>query len=140
MRLSPARTPHPAALLAASVLLTGCSLSGHAGNAQTDRQADTLASAISYPVQSSAQGWADAARWTSLGQSERFAVLEVRDMPSSARLEPSAEIVILIHQPRSEAGLIVTEAVTACYQIVFNAYGAMGTSRTGCPEDARPDR
>lgn len=121
-------------LVAAPVLLVA---SCAEGNSTTDRQAQTLADAISYPRQSSAEGFGRAALSTNLGRTPAFSVLEARDVPAAEPKDVSAHLVFRIHYEGSESGWTKTDPVTACYSVDFNYYGVVGTAdRTTCPENA----
>lgn len=122
-----------AMVVGGGLLLASCA----AGNAETDRQAATLANAISWPRQDSAAGFARAALATSLGKSSGFSVLEARDLDAPQLTDPMAHLVIRIHHEGSESGFSRTDPVTACYSLDFNYYGIIGTpDRITCPDNA----
>lgn len=115
----------------------GCSV--HAGNEETDRIADTVAVAISYPRQTSAEGFARASLATAAGHDGRLVVLEVEELKAEELTDPIARLVWRVHLPGSESGWVRSEPVTACYDVVFNRYGNVGKpSRRRCPQDATP--
>ncbi|HET9139064.1 hypothetical protein [Actinophytocola sp.] len=115
------------------VLLAGCA----PGNAETDRQADTLGVAIGYPRQSSAMGFARAALATTLGRSENFSVLEAKDFDATGPQDPKARLVIRIHQPGGQSRFGYRDPVNACYELTFNYYGMIGKpDRINCPAGA----
>jgi hypothetical protein len=123
-------------VLCCGALMAGCAASP-AGTRETDRQAETLAVAISWPRQSSAAGFARAALATTLGRSPHFSVLEVRDRDASKPEDPKAHLVIRIYQPGSEEGFASVDPVTACYSMDFNYYGIIGEpDRITCPDNA----
>lgn len=115
----------------------GCAL--HAGSAETDRIADTVAVAISYPRQTSAEGFARASLSTAAGHDGRLAVLELEELTAEDPTDPIARLVWRVHVPGAESGWVKPEPVTACYEVVFNRYGNVGKpSRRRCPDDATP--
>jgi hypothetical protein len=123
------------ALLAAGLVLTGCA---GEGTAETGREAETLAEAISRPPQHSAEGYARAALATR-GQSRGFSVLEVTELDAAEPTDPSAYLVIRIHHDGFHGMWSYTEPVTACYSMSFNHDGiVVPPTWTACPEDARP--
>lgn len=124
----------------AVLALTACA---HPGDAETDRQAETLATAISYPRQPDAAGFARAALATTLGKSGNFAVLLAREVPHGVDVaERTAQLMIRIHQPALEPSGFFGRSRPArdvCYEMNFNYHGIMGRpARTGCPKDATP--
>jgi hypothetical protein len=119
-------------LSCAGLLLASCSSAP--GDSETDRQAQTLADAISYPHQEDAAGFVRAAMATNLGKSGDFVVLEAKDLPHSAAEDPMAHMVWRIHRDAVDAGFNGTPAVDACYSVEFNYHGASsGPSRVDCP-------
>lgn len=119
------------------LLLSACA----EGTSETDRQARTLADAISHPRQLTAAGFAQAALATQLGQSaESFSILEFTDRKVSDISDPLAHLVIQIRHSSLDSTTLHggrSEAVTACYGLDFNYYGIMGEpKRTVCPENA----
>ncbi|GAA2796431.1 hypothetical protein [Crossiella cryophila] len=130
-------------LLPALGLLLALTACAHPGTTETDRQADTLATAIGYPRQSDAAGFARAALATSLGRSADFAVLVAREVPHGLDpMEQTAHLVIRIHEDaREPSGIFGSRkpALDACYELNFNYYGIIGKpERTPCPKDAKP--
>ncbi|MCK2244515.1 MULTISPECIES: hypothetical protein [unclassified Crossiella] len=122
------------------LVLTACA---HPGDTETDRQAGTLATAISYPRQSDAAGFARAALATNLGKSADFAVLVAREVPHGLDTnEQTAHLVIRIHRDAQEpSGILGSRkpALDACYEMNFNYYGIIGEpDRTACPKVATP--
>ncbi|MCP3804612.1 hypothetical protein NLX83_35610 [Allokutzneria sp. A3M-2-11 16] len=121
------------------MLLTSCS--SPPGDAETDRQANTLASAISYPRQDSAAGFARAALAVWKGNGAQLAVLDMQEIPRTD-LDPAkqfAHLVIRIHRPAPEAPKFGPriEALNACYGMDFNFYGIIGEpERISCPDKA----
>lgn len=123
-----------AVLLVAGSLLAGCA---REGTDETDRQAETLANAISYPRQYSAEGFARAALATPLGQSEGFTLLEATDFDAAETGDRLARLVIRIHKPGTDSGWNATEPVTVCYGMDFSYYGIIGApAEVDCPADA----
>jgi hypothetical protein len=119
-------------------LLASCgTFTEAAGTRETDRQAKTLADAISYPRQESAAGFARAALATNLGRNPGFSVLEARELEAKELTDPLAHLVIRIHQ---EAGSgPYDKPLTACYSMDFNYYGIIDEpSRVNCPDDSTP--
>ncbi|WP_086829200.1 hypothetical protein [Allokutzneria sp. NRRL B-24872] len=127
-------------LVGAAVLLTSCSTPP--GDAESDRQADTLATAISYPRQDSAMNLARAALsvWKGHGG---LAVLEAREIPVPDRnpTKTFAHLVIRVHRPAVEPVMFAPrkEELNACYAMDFNYYGIVDKpTRTSCPGTATP--
>ncbi|GAA4011374.1 hypothetical protein GCM10022247_37210 [Allokutzneria multivorans] len=122
------------------MLLTSCS--APPGDATTDRQAVTLADAISYPRQDSAMDFARAALAVWKGDG-KLAVLEVKEIPVPDR-SPSkqfARLVIRIHRPAVEPVMFSPRKpeLNACYGMDFNYYGIIGEpERVSCPATATP--
>lgn len=117
--------------------LVGCAR--HEGNAETDRIAETVAVAISYPQQTSAEGFARAALATAAGQDGRLAVVGVEPMAAQDPLDPIARLVWRIHLPGTESGWVTSAPVTACYDVAFNRYGNVAEpARRRCPGGATP--
>ncbi|MGW0516029.1 hypothetical protein [Crossiella sp. NPDC003009] len=134
------RTSRLVPVVCAVLALAACA---QPGDSETDRQADTLATAISYPRQPDAAGFARAALATTLGKSESFAVLVARDVPHGVDAsERTAQLVIRIHQPALEPSGVFGRSRPArdvCYEMNFNYHGIMGKpQRTACPKDAVP--
>ncbi|MET9260136.1 hypothetical protein [Amycolatopsis sp. NPDC004079] len=109
-----------------------------AGDAETDRQSDTLADAIAYPRQADAAGFARAALATPLGRSNGFGVLEATDLPHDGPRDPMARLVWRIHHERSDTGWnLGSGTFDACYRVEFDYYGtSSGPSRITCPANA----
>jgi hypothetical protein len=127
----------PRVVAAACAVLLMASCSTTAGDAETDRQSETLAEAISYPRQADAAGFARAALTTSLGKSGSFAVLEATDLAHQGPQEPMARLVWRIHRDAYDDKVTRIEALDACYSVEFNYYEASsGPSRTTCPDNA----
>lgn len=117
-------------IVSAGLLVAGCA----AGNKETDREANTIAVAISHPRQNTAVGFANAALATSLGETPDFSVIEMRDVKAETLTDPLAHLVIRIHH--EPAGPDWGDPVTACYNVEFNYYGIIGEpSRTTCPDN-----
>ncbi|WP_409463201.1 hypothetical protein [Amycolatopsis sp. GA6-003] len=109
-----------------------------AGNAETDRQSDTLTDAIGYPRQADAAGFARAALATPLGRSNGFGVLEITDLPHDDPRDPMARLVWRIHHEVPDTDWNVGSATfDACYRVEFDSYGtSSGPSRITCPANA----
>jgi hypothetical protein len=123
-------------VLAAGVVLAGCTAQS---TAETDRQADTLSVAISWPRQYSAEGYARAALATRLGRSPGFSVLEVTEFDPADLSGQTAHLVIRIHEDGAQGMVDDIEPLTVCYAMDFNYYGVMDTPKeVGCPEGAQP--
>ncbi|MEV4314121.1 hypothetical protein [Actinocrispum sp. NPDC049592] len=123
--------------MAACLLVASCTASTE-GNDETDRQAATLADAISFPRQSSAAGFARAAlaAWKS---DSALSVLEMTELDASKQEDPLAHLVIRIHRDADDAGPRHHDELNACYGMDFNYWGIIGKpDRTGCPENAVP--
>ncbi|GLZ41105.1 hypothetical protein Acsp05_47290 [Actinokineospora sp. NBRC 105648] len=118
-----------------ALALAGCA----EGTSQTDREADTIALAVSYPRQSSAAGFARAVLGSPPAPSSERAILEMRELDARAPQDPLAHLVFRIHHDGVESGWSKTDPVTACYAADFNYYGAIGEpKRVDCPENAVP--
>lgn len=110
-----------------------------AGDAETDRQSDTLALAIGYPRQADAAGFARAALATTLGRSGDFSVLEAKDLEHDSLNVPMARLVWRIHRDEFQSDWNSRPAFDACYRVEFDYYGASsGPYRIRCPEHAVP--
>ncbi|MFJ1767090.1 hypothetical protein ACIOD2_42640 [Amycolatopsis sp. NPDC088138] len=110
-----------------------------AGDANTDREATTLAEAIASPRQPSALRYARAALDTPFGRSPRFSVLEARDLPVNGPTEVSTHLLFRIHHEGTESGWTSTDPVTACYTADFSYQGLDDLPhRVDCPPDAAP--
>lgn len=128
---------HAGLLSALLFSVLGCAV--HDGNAETDRIAETVAVAISYPQQTSAEGFARASLATAAGHDGRLVVLELEELTAEEPTDPIARLVWRVHLPGTESGWVRSDPVTACYDVVFNRYGNVGKpSRRGCPDDATP--
>ena len=135
------RLPGAVVAVCAPLLITACAaLPTAAGTAETDRQSQTLADAISYPRQEDAAGFARAALATTLGKTPSFSVLEATDLPHSATTDPMARLVWRIHYFTTPAGPgDDPEPADACYRVEFTYYGpSSGPSRIDCPARAVP--
>jgi hypothetical protein len=124
----------------AGLLLTSCSGVGR-DYAETNRQSETLATAISYPRQEDAAGFARAVLDTNLGrQTGVFSVLEATDLEHHGPEDPMARLVWRIHQDAYDRGWgRHQEAWDACYLVEFNYYGpTRGPELIECPADATP--
>jgi hypothetical protein len=120
----------------ASLLLASCAA---AETEVTDQQAKTVADAISYPRQTSAEGLARAALATHLGKTPDFSVLEARDIDAKGPTDPMAHLVFRIHRDGSDSGWNRVDPVTACYGVDFGHDGVIGTpERIPCPDNAVP--
>ncbi|SDM54908.1 hypothetical protein [Allokutzneria albata] len=123
------------------MLLTSCS--APAGDEATDRQAKTLATAISYPRQDSAAGFARAALAVWKGHGTQLAVLEMQEIPVPDQnpAKRFARLVIRIHRPAKDPVMFGsrTEELNACYSMDFNFYGIIDEpERVSCPDKATP--
>jgi hypothetical protein len=116
-------------------VLAACGVTN--GDAETDRQSNTLAEAISYPHQPDAAGFARAALATTLGRSGSFSVLEAKDLDHKNPNDPMAHLVWRIHRPTADSKTHPVPAFDACYTVEFNYYGpTSGPSRATCPDNA----
>ncbi|WP_436496999.1 hypothetical protein [Actinokineospora sp. HUAS TT18] len=114
---------------------TACGVTA-AGDAETDRQSETLADAISYPRQPDAAGLARAALATPLGKGGTFSVLEARDLDHKGPEDPMALLVWRIHRDKLDAKGN-DKGFDACYTVEFDFYGpSSGPSRIDCPDNA----
>ena len=117
----------------------GCSGRLAPGNRETDRIANVVSDAISYPRQDSAAGYARAALATRAGQDGRLRVLAIEELKAGKLGDPLGRLVFLIHLEGSEAGWTISRPVTACYKAEFSFYGVVGSPRRMvCPRDATP--
>lgn len=127
------------AMVAALAAVSSCTSSAKLGTAETDRQAQTLAEAISWPRQHSAAGFARAALATTLGRTPAFAVLEMKDLHAPTLTDPLAHLVIGIHHPATDEKSGRTDEVLACYRMRFNYHGIIGAPESiECPQNALP--
>lgn len=127
------------AVLAVATAMAAVSSCASSGTAETDRQAQTLADAISWPRQHSAAGFARAALATTLGRSTAFAVLEMKDLHAPTLTDPLAHLVIRLHYPPTDGKFGRTDEVLACYRMHFNYHGIIGAPESiKCPENALP--
>lgn len=127
--------------LSAVLLVVGCGSTQllTPGNEETDRVAQVVSDAISYPRQDSAMGYARAAAATAAGQDGRLTVVEVTELAAEELSDPFAELTFLVHLEGSTSGFTKTDPVTACYHAEFGFYGLVGSpNRTHCPENASP--
>lgn len=90
------------------------------------RQADTIATAVAWPRQSSAAGLTRAVLATNLGKSGGVIVVESTELYGDTPDDPMARLVLRFDRPAEQNVFFPDEAVTACYELVFNVYGAMG--------------
>lgn len=119
------------------VALASCSMA--AGNASTDREAETMVNRLSFPRQKSADGLVRAARGTSAGtMSGNSVVVEAEELRADKIEDPFARLVFKFHHEGSQSGFISSDPITACYEAEFNFYGVIGKAhRTSCPEGAK---
>lgn len=116
-------------------MVSGCSGSAP-GNAETDRQARTLAEAVSFPRQTSAAGYEQALWATPRARSRGFDVLDAVDVRAKSLTDVSAKLLVLIHEDEQGQGFQHIAAVTACYRMLFNYYGVVGEpQRVACPKE-----
>lgn len=121
--------------LAMVAALASCSTAP--GNDETDRVATTVATAISYPRQDSADGFIRAALDTTAAKDSRLTVVDAEEIHARELVDPLARLVFRIHLEGSESGFFRTDPITACYETEFNFYGMMGSpQRTTCPAGA----
>lgn len=105
------------------------------GSGETDRVASTVAHAISWPRQESADGLLRAAVATAAGQDGRLAVLVAEPLEAPDLEDPLAHLVLRVHLEGTQSGWTTTDPVTACYDADFTWYGIVGEpSRTRCPD------
>ena len=127
--------------LSAVLLVVGCGSTQLVapGNEETDRVAQVVSDAISFPRQESAMGYARAAAATTAGQDGQLTVVEVTELTAEELSDPFAELTFLVHLEGSTSGFTETDPVTACYRAEFGFYGLVGSpDRTHCPENASP--
>lgn len=130
-----------ALLGAALLLLAGCQddAADLPGNDETDRIAQVVSDAISYPRQETAMDYARAAAETTAGQDGRLAVIDVEELDAGDRTEPFVRLTYRIHLEPQNAGWISDEPVTACYVAELGFEGlADSPERVSCPQRARP--
>ncbi|MBO9520301.1 MAG: hypothetical protein J7518_02085 [Nocardioidaceae bacterium] len=116
----------------------GLSLPGSAPRAdETDRIAETVATAVGYPRQSSADGFARAAQATAAARDGRLAVVESTALTARDALDPLARLVFRIHLAGTGDGFGEQPEVTYCYRAEFNRYGVVDEPvRVDCPPGA----
>ena len=120
-------------------LAAGCSGAPPPGNAETDRIAEVVSRAISYPRQDSAAGYARAALATRAGQAGTLRLVAIEELKAGEPTDPLGRLVFLVHLERSESGFVASPAVSACYAATFHYYGAIGSPRRiACPRGATP--
>jgi hypothetical protein len=119
------------------VSLASCSMA--AGDAATDREAETMVNRLSFPRQESADGLVRAARGTSAGtMSGNSVVVEAEELHADKTEDPFARLVFRFHHDGSQSGFNSSDPVTACYEAEFSFYGVIGqVHRTSCPEGAK---
>jgi hypothetical protein len=106
---------------------------------ETDRVADIVARAISYPRQDSAAGFARAANATTAAKDGRLTVIALRDLDAHGLEDPIARLVLRIHLVGAQSGFDTIPEVTTCYRAEFNRYGVIGSpDRITCPADSTP--
>lgn len=121
--------------LALLAVVASCATSP--GNAETDRVIRTVATAISWPHQDTADGYVRAALATHAGTDSRLTVVEVSELHANQLVDPLARIVFQVHLEASGTGFSVRKPITACYETTFSFYGIIGSPhRTGCPAGA----
>lgn len=134
-------TRRPAlALLAALPLLASCGAPDLflPGNGETDRIAQVVADAVSWPRQDSAVGYARAAADTAAAEDGRLTVIGYDDLAAEQPDEAYAELRLLVHLDGT-TGFGGSHPVTACYRVGFGSYGVAGSpDRIRCPEDPAP--
>jgi hypothetical protein len=120
------------------LLLTACTSADGPDYSETDRQSETLATAISYPRQADAAGFGRAVLATTLGKTPDFSLLEATDLDHVGPEDPMARLVWRIHQDGRD-GPNPEPAFDACYLVEFNYYGpTRGPELIDCPADATP--
>lgn len=128
------------ALLATPALLlaTGCDTL-HDGNAETDRIAQVVTDAISWPTQTSAVDYARAAAGTSAALDGRLTVVAADELDQQDDADPFARLVYRVHLEGSTGGWVETDPVTACYEVHLGMHGATHDPEPiDCPADAEP--
>ena len=133
-------------MLVPLLLLVGaCGALGDPRVDDADRVAQTVADAISYPRQTSADGFARAAAATSSARSGRLAVVEVHDLVSRDAEDPFARLVLRIHYSQSHStgfaffGSSDQPPLDVCYDVELGRYGVVGSpSRRDCPLRTTP--
>lgn len=97
----------------------------------------TVATAISYPRQSSADGFARAAQATTAAEDGRLTVVEATPTDAPKAGDPVALLVFRIHLPGNGDGFGAQPEVTYCYRAEFSSDGLVDEPRrVGCPPDA----
>lgn len=141
------RTALAQGLIALVVLASGCSISGTVGKPTDPRETEALrivtvvSSAISWPRQDSADGYARAAQETRAGQDGRLRVIEASPRDNGGDLlKPIAHLVYLIELSvdASEFGgsLAETPNNSFCFGQDYDVYGTSGEpQRLPCPAD-----
>ncbi|HET6167151.1 MAG TPA: hypothetical protein VFE07_10010 [Marmoricola sp.] len=104
---------------------------------ETDRVAQVVSDAISYPRQDSAAGFARAANDTAAARDGRLVVIGMHELKATANEDAIARLTFRVHLTGSDAGFGNEPSITACYSVQFNRYGVMGSpTRIDCPVDA----
>lgn len=124
-------------VLVVLVALTSCSAAN--GNAESDRVASIVASAISSPGQGTADGYTRAALATGAGRDSRLVVVEAEELSAVQSVDPVARLVFRIHLKGNGSWLGPNAATTACYEASFSVYGVTGSPRrVRCRPGATP--
>ncbi|WP_143046963.1 hypothetical protein [Amycolatopsis xylanica] len=126
-------------VVAAAVALSLTACGSADGDARTDRQATTLAEAISDPSQVDAAAYVRAALATNLGKSAAFSVLVAEDLAHKDVKDPAVRLVWRIHEDVSDTDWSRSSALDACYRAEFGYHGLTSApERVTCPEHAVP--
>jgi len=120
------------AVVAAGVGLGACRVTPAPARAgETAGIVRVVGEAISYPRQTTANGFARAALATTAARDGRLTVLEAVDLHPSVRtvedrLRPMARLVFRVHVDAVSDGWHDWPAATHCYTTDFNEYGLVG--------------
>lgn len=118
-------------------VLASCSIAP--GNAETDRIAAVVATAIGSPRQDSADGFVRAALATAAGRDSRLTVVEVEELRADKLGDPLARLVFRVQIQPGFSQFSSSEPIIACYRAEFSYYGqTRSPRRMNCPSGASP--
>jgi len=110
--------------LALIAVLASCSTAP--GNAETDRVATVVATAISQKRLDSMDGYVRAALATRAGRDSRLTVVEADELHADQLVDPLARLVFQVHLDDTGTSTFGREPITACYEAKFSYYGVIG--------------
>ena len=129
--------------------VTGCGVAGPssstqpvAGNAETDRIAGTVATAIGTPRHETIEGYARAALDTPAGRDGRLTVVAMESLRAKELVDPLGRLTFRIEAEGSTDRAYVVDNTVACYSMAFSYYGWVDHGgpprRSPCPTPAAP--